>query len=405
MEQPSVNPNKPFLVGVLILAFLAGGLAGGFVAGLAGTGEKGQPTAGSRQPVASSQTLSVEEDSATVDVIEKVSPAVVSIIASKDFSKVFTERRQSPLDEFFGFPFGLPFEQPQPEGKQDIGWGTGFIVKSDGTIVTNKHVVEVPGADEYKVVLNDERNFTASIVAKDPSRDVAILKIDATSLPTVELGDSSQLQVGQTVIAIGNALGEFRNTATKGVISGLSRTITASDAAGQSEVIEEAIQTDAAINRGNSGGPLLNLAGQAIGVNTAVSGQGQNIGFAIPVSVIKDDLESVEKVGKIVRPFLGICYTLITKELAQESNLPVDYGALIQRGSQCPVAVVPGSPADKAGLTENDILLEFDGQRIDEDHTLASLINRKKVGDQVTLKVYHKGQEKTVTVTLEERKE
>lgn len=399
MDSPRTPSYLPVAIVAVILGLLSGAVAGGLAGYTVGRGK----TSSASPAAQSSQTLSVQEDSATTDVAKKVAPAVVSIIASKDYSKVYQNPPSSPFD-IFGLPFD--FNQPdQPQGLQKIGGGTGFIVKSDGTIVTNKHVVEIAGADEFRVVLNDERTFPATIVAKDPTRDIAIIKIDAKDLPTVELGDSSTLEVGQTVIAIGNALGEFRNTATKGIISGLARSLIAGDESGTSERIEDAIQTDAAINRGNSGGPLLNLKGQAIGVNTAVSQAGQNIGFAIPIKFVSQDLESVTTSGKIVRPFLGVCYSIIDKDFAKQNSLPVDDGALIKQGQGCAVAVVPGSPADKAGIVENDIILEIAGVKVTTERSLAGLLADHKVGEVIEVKLYHKGEQKTVSVTLEERKD
>ncbi len=402
------------IAGSLLLGLIAGGLAGGLVGGRVAQGGwqalwKSVSTASQTNTNTSTtaQTLSVQEDSATTDVVKKVSPAVVSIIATKDYSKVFQNPRSSPLDDFFGLPFGDSGTDSQAQGKQQVGGGTGFIVEADGTIVTNKHVVTVPGADEYTVVLNNSKSYPAKILALDPGRDVAVIKIEEQNLPTVSLGASDNLEVGQTVVAIGNALGEFRNTATKGIISGLSRTITAGDSSGfgAREVIEGAIQTDAAINPGNSGGPLLNLAGQVIGVNTAVSGQGQNIGFAIPIAVVTDDLASVKQSGKIVRPFLGVCYQPIDKAIAQQNNLPVESGALVVRGQGCAAAIVPSGPADKAGIVENDIILEIGGDKITADTSLAALISQHKVGEQVDVKILRKGEEKTLQVTLQERQE
>ncbi|MBU1146078.1 trypsin-like peptidase domain-containing protein [Patescibacteria group bacterium] len=347
------------------------------------------------------------EESATVDAVKKVAPAVVSIVISKDLSKINNYNNFPQI--FFGFPFNFQAPSASDEsgstGKTEIGGGTGFIISSDGLILTNKHVASDAEA-EYTVITNDDQKYDAKILATDPVLDIAVLKIDAKDLPTVELGDSDKIELGQTVIAIGNSLGEYKNTVTKGVVSGVGRRIVAGDNQGGSEVIEEAIQTDAAINPGNSGGPLVNLAGQVIAINTAMNQQGQLIGFAIPINAAKQDIESVKTSGKIVRPWLGVRYVLINEEIAKENKLEKDYGALVVRGQkQTDLAVVPGSPADKAGLVENDIVLEIDGQKIDEDHPLAREIAKSRPGDEITLKVLHKGEEKDIQVKLEEYKD
>lgn len=354
-------------------------------------------------------TRAIIEESATVDAVKKVSPAVVSIIISKDLSKI-NNFNTFPYDLFgFSFPFG--FEEPNTgnmsdgTGKTEIGGGTGFIISSDGLILTNKHVVSDTEA-EYTVITNDDKKYDAKILATDPVLDIAVLKIDAKDLPVVELGDSDKIELGQTVIAIGNSLGEYKNAVTKGVISGMKRRIVASDRLGGSEVIEEALQTDAAINPGNSGGPLVNLAGQVIGINTAMNQEGQLIGFAIPINAAKQDIESVKTSGKIVRPWLGVRYVLINQEIAKENQLEKDYGALIVRGQkQTDLAILPGSPADKAGLVENDIVLEINGQKIDEEHPLSREITKFKPEDEITLKILHKGEEKDIKVTLGEYKD
>jgi serine protease Do len=243
-------------------------------------------------------------------------------------------------------------------------------------------------------------------MAIDPVSDVAVIKIEAgKALPTLDLADSSNLKIGQTAIAIGNSLGEFRNTVSKGIISGLKRNVTAGDGFGQAETLSEVIQTDAAINPGNSGGPLLNINGQVIGVNVAMAQGAENIGFALPINLVKKDIESVKTKGKIIQPFIGVRYIPVTADIQKQNNLPYSYGALVLRGQQMTdFAVVPGSPADKAGIVENDIILEINGQKIDENHQLADQIAKFNVGDTITLKIWHKGEEKNVKVTLEERK-
>jgi S1-C subfamily serine protease len=252
---------------------------------------------------------------------------------------------------------------------------------------------------------NDGQKYPAKVLALDPVQDLAVIKIDKTNLPTLNLGDSDKIEIGQSVIAIGNALGEFRNTVSVGVISGLQRSIAASDGMDQSsEQLDNVIQTDAAINPGNSGGPLINLLGEVVGINVAVAQGAQNISFALPINIAKRDIDQVQKQGKITVPYIGVRYVLVTPELKAQNNLSVDYGALILPGqNQGELAVVPGSPADKAGLVENDIILEADGQKITTDNTLSQIIQKHNVGDTITLRVLHAGQEKTVKVVLGER--
>jgi serine protease Do len=216
----------------------------------------------------------------------------------------------------------------------------------------------------------------------------------------LSLGDSDSLKLGQSVIAIGNALGQFQNTVSLGVVSGLSRSIVAGDQ-GSSEALDQVIQTDAAINPGNSGGPLLNLNGQVVGIDTAIVEGSQNIGFALPINDIKTVISSVQATGKIIRPYLGIRYEEITPDIQSANNLSVDYGDLVIKGETASdLAVIPGSPADKAGIVENDIILEVDGVKLDQDHDLAQMVRAKSVGDIVKLTILDKGVQKTVSVTL-----
>ncbi len=343
-----------------------------------------------------------------VDVVKKYQDAVVSVIASKDLpvlEQYYTDPFQGlglPND-FFGQGFQIPQYRQKGTEKQDVSSGTGFIVSSDGLILTNKHVVSEEGA-EFTVLMNNGEKYPAKVLATDPVQDVAVLKIEKKNLSTVVLGDSDSIQIGQSVIAIGNALGEFRNTVSVGVVSGLRRTVTA-QGGGAAETLEDLIQTDAAINPGNSGGPLINLKGEVVGIDTAMSQGAQNIGFALPINKAKKDLNQVKKSGKISYPFLGVRYVLIDKDLQKKNNLPVDYGALVVRGeTQTDLAVTPGSPADVAGIAENDIILEANGKKIDKDNTLAKIIQNSAVGETLKLKISHKGQEKTLDVKLAERK-
>ncbi|MFH1426958.1 MAG: trypsin-like peptidase domain-containing protein [Patescibacteria group bacterium] len=358
----------------------------------------------------SKKVIKINEESAVISAVEKVSPAVVSIIVTKDLpiiERYYTNPFGSDFfQDFFGDSFGdffgVPQYRQQGTEKTEIGGGSGFIVSADGYIITNKHVV-IDEEAEYTVLMNDETKHEAKILALDPVNDLAILKIEGSNFPTVELGDSTDLKVGQSVIAIGNALGEFRNTVSTGVISGLARSVTAGGAGIGSEQLIGVIQTDASINPGNSGGPLLNIAGQVIGINTAIAQNAENIGFAIPVNEIKNTYESVKQYGRIIRPWLGVRYVQINKTIADENNLSVDYGALIVRGEQrTDLAVIPGSPADKAGLKENDMILEIDDKKVDENNPLAITISKHKAGDEVSLKILRQGEEKIIKVKLEE---
>lgn len=366
------------------------------------------------------QTVGSEED-AVVAAVKAASPSVVSIIVSKDLSTVYQRTGNVfPFDDIFdrlGFPFEFrPPQQQQNNGnkqntekqkptKQKVGGGTGFVIAEDGLIVTNKHVVSEDDA-EYTVVFNDGTEHKATVLAKDTVLDLALVKIDAKNLKPLTMGDSDALQIGQTVIAIGNTLAEYKNTVTRGVVSGINREVRAIDGQGRSEVIQEAIQTDAAINPGNSGGPLLNLRGEVIGINTAVNREGQSIGFAIPINLAKRSVESVKKNGRIIRPFIGVRYTLIDSEFAKNNNLPIKNGALIIGDpTKKLLGVVAGGPADKAGLRDGDIITEIDGIAIDEGHSLASAVAKRAPGDEVTLKVFSKGETREARVKLEEYKE
>jgi serine protease Do len=344
------------------------------------------------------------QDEAVVKAVKNVSPAVVSIIATKDLSAIGQQTQTiNPFGDLFpGFSFQIPQNVQKGTQKQEVGGGTGFIVSQNGLIATNKHVVDIDGA-EYTVLTNDGQKYPAKVLAKDPVQDIAILKIEKNGLPKVNLGDSDEVEIGQASIAIGNALGEFRNTVSVGVISGLKRSITASSGGG-AEQLEDLLQTDAAINPGNSGGPLLNLKGEVIGINVAIASGAQNIGFALPINLAKRDIDQVEKQGKISYPFIGVRYTLVTPQLKDERKLTVDSGVLIVKGANDnEPAIMPGSPAEKAGLKENDIILEADGQKIDKDHTLAKIVEKQNVGDKMFLKILRDGKEMGISLILGER--
>lgn len=312
----------------------------------------------------------VQEESQVINVVDKVSPAVVSIVV-----------KTTNFDYFNGAT------------TDESGIGTGFIVDKGGLVVTDSHVVDSEDG-EYSVVLKDGTSYDVNKIHLDKQNDLAFLEIMARDLPTVALGDSDKLKVGQTAIVIGNALGQFQNTVTTGVVSGIGRSITAGGGLGaQEKSYESVIQTDAAINPGNSGGPMLNIAGQVIGISVATSRGADNISFAIPVNTLKPILASFLKEGRIVKPYLGVSYQMISKELAQIRRLPE--GAFI-------LNVAKDTPADKAGLLRSDIITKFDGDQLDIKLSLAQAIATKKVGDQVTLTIDRNGKTQEVRVTLAE---
>lgn len=325
----------------------------------------------------------VSEESVVIDSVKKVSPSVVTVV--QEVSSLTQESFQ------FG-PFSI-FGIPQEGGSSEQNIGSGFIVSTDGLIITSKHVVSDSGA-KYQIVTSDDKKFAVEKIYRDPLNDVAILKITppADGIKPVTLGDSSNLQVGQFVIAIGTALGEFRSTVTTGVISGLGRGITAgSEFQGFVERLDNVIQTDAAINPGNSGGPLLNSKAQVIGVNTAIASAGQNIGFALPINIIKDSLKNFNASGQFNRSYLGVAYKIITRQSALLNEVPE--GAYVQD-------IVAGSPAQKAGILRGDIIVKIDGQKIQKGTELAAIIAKKKVGDVVIIGLWRDGKTLEVKAAL-----
>lgn len=333
----------------------------------------------------------VSEESIVIDVVKRTGPSVVTIAAQS--------RKQ---DLFQNDPFFL-FGSPGQQNNEPQNIGSGFIVSDEGFIVTNKHVVS-DSSSSYTVITTGDKKYQVQKIYRDPLNDIAILKIDTKQngekLKPLELGDSSRLQAGQLVIAIGTPLGQFNNTVTTGVISGLGRGIVAgSSFEGFAEKLDDVIQTDAAINPGNSGGPLLNSGGQVIGVNTAVSQSGQNIGFALPINVVKDSLKNFNQTGQFNRPYLGISYQMVSRDAAIRNSVPE--GAYI--GS-----VIPDSAAEKAGLQKGDIITQIDGQKLQAGKLeVAQIISKKKVGDTITLTVWRESdssdsdtpQGKTITLT------
>jgi len=327
------------------------------------------------------------------------------VLISKDINQLQNQASNSPFffDPFFQFRNPVP-QQPQnttPQYQQ-TGAGSGFLITPDGLILTNRHVVSDTQA-KYSVITSDGKSHDAKVMAIDPVNDLALIKIDISNAPTLKLADSSKIEIGQRVIAIGNSLGQYSNTVTTGIVSGIGRNITAGGA-GISEQLEGVIQTDAAINPGNSGGPLLNVFGDVIGVNTAIDQQGQLVGFAIPSNDAQKALDSYKKTGKIVRPFLGIRYQLIDPILQSQNKLTSDHGAWVisgqaSDGSYSP-AVATGSAADTAGVKEGDIILSVNGETIDSGHTLAGIVKKYNPGDKLTLQIMRGKQSLSITLTL-----
>jgi len=322
----------------------------------------------------------VKEESSIIDVVKKASPAVVSIIVTKDLPTI--ERRlYSPFGDYFPW-YQVPVYKQRGYEKKTIGGGTGFIVTKDGYVVTNRHVVSDPQA-EYTVLMNDKQKFPAKVL----------------------VGNSDALQVGQTVVAIGNALGEYQNTVSQGVISGLSRSIAATGQDPYAQYLFDLIQTDAAINLGNSGGPLISLGGQVIGINTAIAYGSQNIGFAIPINSVKNIIDSVYKHGKVIQTFLGVRYVMLTEEIVKQLGIKTTQGALVV-GGRYPTqgAVVAGSPAEKIGIKENDIITKVNDQDVNNNSPLFYLLNKYKPGDTVIFTVTRDNKEIQLSCTLEAMK-
>lgn len=407
--------EKKLLTYAAVIAVLSGVVGGSIGYRAAGSGDS--------QPLKNvTQERQYIEESDYTDAIQKVSSSVVSIIQTKDIQTYYQQPypflyNDPFFQQFFGQQFAIPQQQqpkqqqqPPTTKKQKIGGGSGFIVTGDGLVITNRHVVDDPSAD-YTVILSDGREFKGEVVGKDSLNDLAVVRIKSkddgakvSSLPVVEFGDSDILKVGQRVLAIGNALGEYQNTVTAGIISATGRHITASDGAGQGETLSGLLQTDAAINPGNSGGPLVNIKGQVIGVNVAIAASANSIGFAIPFNDVKPIVESVQKTGKIVRPFIGVRYQILTDDKAKTLGLQgvTDGALLVGDEAKGEFAVIPGGPGDKAGLKKGDVILEIEGKKITQDYSLQQAIRSKKPGEAIKLKVWTGGKTLEKTLTLGE---
>jgi len=361
----------------------------------------------SNQSVAAPEKVIYVEESQVVNAVKSVSPSVVSIVISKNIPQY----RQGIL------PFGDSLFNPDISQRDEngniiqdrvqVGGGSGFIISEEGLIVTNRHVVNDEEA-EYTVMMNDGREFSVEVLGRDRLSDFAVLKLIASdenpleNLPFVTLGNSDALEIGQKVVAIGNALAEYQNTVTTGVVSGVNRNIMAGSMQ-SSESLVNLIQTDAAINPGNSGGPLVNLNGEVIAINTAIAADGEGIGFAIPINDVRRLIETVEESGKITHPFLGVRFMMLDPSEAKALQIDVEGGALLVGDESVgEFAVIPGGPGDEAGLQIKDVILEVDGEKVDLNNPLHMLLARKKPGDEVALNVWRSGEVIEVSVRLDE---
>jgi serine protease Do len=372
--------RRPLLAAVFfIIVSVSSGFAGGWFASRNKEAALTSSTS-SKQQVVSSESQLISQ------IVKDVGPSVVSVDVTG---------QGSPTDSFFG----------RQSSSQESA-GTGFIISSGGIILTNRHVVPA-GTTSISVTLANGTTLSNVTVigrtANSDPLDIAFLKINdakGQKLTPVTLGDSSKVQVGEKVVAIGNALGQFQNTVTEGIISGYGRSVQAGDqSGGSSETLQDLFQTDAAINEGNSGGPLVNLGSQVIGINTAIAGNAQNIGFSIPINDVQGVIKSVLNTGKLERPYLGVRYISLTDDIAAQYKLSVKRGAYIAPGGT-QAAIISGSPADKAGLKEGDIITKVDSTSIDENNSLTSVFGRHSVGDTVSLTVVRDGKTQTIQATL-----
>lgn len=368
--------KKPAILatGIVVgaLALMGLGIGGGVLI------EQGLGTTSIATPSLSSggdgNTTITQEESTIAAVAEKVGPSVVSIVT------------ETQIQSYYGTTSGE-------------GAGTGIIVSEDGYVMTNNHVID--GATTVSVIDSEGALYDdVEVIGRDPLNDIAFLKINSTDTFTpAELGNSSSIRVGQQVVAIGNALGQYSNTVTSGIVSGTGRPVTASSGYGDSESLTDLIQTDASINSGNSGGPLVNMSGQVIGINTAIVEDANGIGFSIPINSTKGVLAEVLATGEVSRAYLGVNYLSVTPDVAREYDLPVNYGAYVY-ASQGANAVASGSPAAEAGLQTNDIILKINDETIGEDGGLSSIIGQYRPGDTVTITYLRDGKEATTKLTL-----
>ncbi len=362
---------------LLILIAITAGFFGGWY------GNRSQTTNSNTGSSKITRKIVQSEGTLINTIAENIDPSVVSI----NIISTTTNR------DFMGFG-----------GSQESkSAGTGVILSKDGYVITNRHVIS-KNATKITVTLSDGTKLSAKEIGRtndsDPL-DVAFLKLDNTKhikLKPAVLGDSDAVKIGDRVVAVGNALGRFQNTVTSGIISGFGRDIQAYDGGGL-ETLQNLFQTDAAINSGNSGGPLVNTASQVIGINVATA-SAENISFAIPINDVKGLIEVVLEKGKLERPYLGIRYIPINADVAKQYNLPVDQGAYLPQGTLLRPTILKNSPAEKAGLQEKDIITEIDGKKIDEKYGIVSILGKKKVGDVISIKILRNDKKSTLKATL-----
>lgn len=359
------------ITAIITMLLTAGGLSGAY---LLGRSKNNGSIEEKRQTV-------VQEGEVISEVAQRVSPSVVSIVA---------EQLSTVNNYFYG-----------PQTRTSQAAGTGLIIDASGLILTNKHVVP-EGVTNVQIVMSDGVKYDkAEVIGRDPLNDIAIVKVsNPKDFKAAKLADSDSVKVGQKVIAIGNALGQFQNTVTSGIISGMGRPVEAGDrSGGETESLSNLFQTDAAINSGNSGGPLLNFSGEVIGINTAVAADAENIGFSIPINEAKGIIESVKTSGKVVRPYIGVRYIMLTADSAKELNISTQKGAYVSTEAG---SIVAGSPAEKAGLKSGDVIIKVNNIELSETVSLASAVGRHKVGDTVNITIIRDGKEQKIAVTLAE---